>query len=83
MRTGTRVLHPEEVGRIEFVHMHRNNGLHGGITDHWPLRPDCREVRALRKLLARRSDVSVILELNEVEQIGESLDILRSLTPEQ
>ncbi|MBI4681632.1 MAG: hypothetical protein HY757_00780 [Nitrospirae bacterium] len=66
-------------GKIEFVHMHRNNGLHGGITDHWPLTPDCRELRALKELLKIRPDVSVILELNEVEEIEDSLDLLRKL----
>lgn len=65
--------------KIEFVHMHRNNGLHGGITDHWPLTPDCRELRALKELLKIKPDVSVILELNEVEEIEGSLDLLRGL----
>ncbi len=69
----------EDIMKIQFVHMHRNNGLHGGITDHWPLTPDCRELRALRELLKIKPDVSVILELNEVEEIEDSLDLLRTL----
>lgn len=74
-----RNLDPPVIEKIQFVHMHRNNGLRGGITDHWPLSEDCREVRACRELLRVKSDLSVILELNEVDRIGESLGILRSL----
>jgi hypothetical protein len=69
-------------GKIRFVHIHRNNGLHGGITDHWPLNEDCRELKALKQLLKVKSQVGVILELNEVEMIGESLYLLRSLRQE-
>lgn len=67
------------IGKIQFVHMHRDNGLRGNITDHWPLTHNCREVRALEELLKIRADVSVILELNDVEAIDESMDILRAL----
>lgn len=67
------------IEKIQFVHIHRNNGLRGGITDHWPISNNCRELQALKELLKVKSNVSVILELNEVEKIGESLDILRSL----
>jgi sugar phosphate isomerase/epimerase len=72
----------EVMEKIEFVHMHRNNGLHGGITDHWPLLPDCREYRALRELIQRKTNVSVILELNEVDEIGRSLELLAALREE-
>ncbi len=65
--------------KIEFVHMHRNNGLHGGITDHWPLRPGCRELIALKELVRRKPDVSVILEINEIEEIKASLKLLAAL----
>jgi hypothetical protein len=67
------------LNKIQFVHMHRNNGLRGGITDHWPLSPDCREMRALRELLKLKTDISVILEINEIEKINESLGLLREL----
>ena len=67
------------LNKIQFVHMHRNNGIHGGITDHWPLNHDCREVEALEELVKRKPDVSVILELNEVDQIGESLEVLAEI----
>ncbi len=67
------------ISKIQFVHMHRNNGIHGGITDHWPLNRDCREVKALEELIKRKSDLSVILELNEVDQIGESLEVLAEI----
>lgn len=65
--------------KIEFVHIHRNNGLRGGITDHWPLSSGCREVKALTSLLGMKKDINIILEINEIEQINESLNILRSL----
>jgi hypothetical protein len=68
--------------KIQFVHIHRNNGLRGGITDHWPISTDCREIRALRSLMLVKNDVNVILEINEIEQIDESLDILKSLRDE-
>jgi len=68
--------------KIRFVHIHRNNGLHGGITDHWPLNRTCRELQALKQLLKVTSDVGVILELNEIEMIGNSLDLLTSLRKE-
>ena len=67
------------VRKINIVHMHRNNGLHGGITDHWPLRPGCRELIALKELVNRKPDVSVILEINEVEEIEDSLKMLAVL----
>jgi len=77
-----RALDEDHVRKIRFVHMHRNNGLRGGITDHWPLTTGCREMEALRNLLEARSDISVILELNEIEMIPESLDILKTLRKE-
>lgn len=63
--------------RVDYVHMHRKNGEHGGILDHWPLTEDCPEVRALQELIRRKKEVSVILEINEIDQVGESLDILK------
>jgi len=68
--------------KIQFVHIHRNNGLRGGITDHWPLSSDCREIQALTSLLKVKRDINVILEINEIEQINESLNILISLRDE-
>jgi len=68
--------------KIQFVHIHRNNGLRGGITDHWPLSSSCRELKALKSLLEVKHDINVILEINEIEQIDESLNILRSLRDE-
>ncbi len=70
------------IDKIRFVHIHRNNGLHGGITDHWPLNEDCRELKALEELLLLKPDVGVILELNEIEMIDNSLELLRSLRKE-
>ena len=69
----------QTIEKIQYVHIHRNNGLHGGITDHWPLKRDCREVRALTRLISLKPEVNVILEINEVDEIDVSLDILREL----
>jgi len=77
-----KALDAASIQKISFVHIHRNSVLRGGITDHWPLTPDCREVKALRELVRIKPDVSVILELNEIEEIVESLDILRTLRQE-
>lgn len=72
-------LDAKTIDKIDYVHMHRNNGWHGGLTDHWPLLPNCREVIALRHLLKRKSAVGVLLEINETEEIGNSLRILREV----
>jgi sugar phosphate isomerase/epimerase len=74
-----RGLSDECVGKVEFVHMHRNGALRGGLTDHWPLLPGCRELQALRELLKRKRDVGVILEINETWETGTSLSLLREL----
>ena len=72
-------LDKKSIKKINFVHIHRNNGLRGGITDHWPLKPDCRELLALEELIKIKPDVSVILEINEIEMIDESIDLLKAL----
>ncbi len=77
-----RGLPPDIVGRVEYVHMHHNNGPHGGITDHWPLEAGCRELLALRELLRLKHDVGVILELNERDEIGRNIELLKSLERE-
>jgi sugar phosphate isomerase/epimerase len=74
-----RALDETVLKKIQFVHIHRNNGLHGGITDHWPLSRNCREVKALKDLIKKIPAVKVILEINEIEDIRESLNILRGL----
>jgi hypothetical protein len=70
------------IKKIRYVHMHRNNGWRGGLTDHWALSHDCRELRALKKLIKIKADVSAILEINETEMIEESLKLLRALRVE-
>jgi sugar phosphate isomerase/epimerase len=77
-----RSLDDVSIKKIQFVHMHRNNGLHGGITDHWPLSPDCREIRAFKELIRIKPDVNVILEINETEMIGASLKLLSAIRDE-
>jgi sugar phosphate isomerase/epimerase len=70
------------IRRIHYVHMHRNNGWRNGLTDHWYLVPDCREIMALRELLKRTHDIGIFLEINEPEMTGESMKILRALRDE-
>jgi len=67
------------LSRVEYIHLHRNNGLRGGLTDHWPITRKCREVNALKELLKKKSDIKVILEINETEEIEENLRILGEL----
>ncbi len=74
-----RTLEPDLLDAIDFVHMHRVNGTRGGIRDHWGLTEDCRELQALKALLARKKGLRVILEIIEAEDVGKSLDLLRSL----
>jgi sugar phosphate isomerase/epimerase len=71
---------PEDLlDRVEYVHMHRKNGPHGGVIDHWPLTDDCREVQAMKELFRRKKNLAVILEINEMDQLGESLEILQKI----
>jgi|Deesub1362A_J573_1020465.scaffolds.fasta_scaffold00013_166 hypothetical protein len=70
------------VGKIQYVHMHRNGSLRGGLTDHWYLTSGCRELRALRELIKVKPNVSVILEINETEMIDDSLKLLNTLRDE-
>jgi len=72
-------LDEKTINKIDYVHIHRNNGWHGGLTDHWPLIGDCREIFALETLLKIKTDIGVILEINETEMTGESLELLREL----
>lgn len=66
--------------RLEFVHLHRYNGPHnGGLRDHWSLLKDCRELRALEHLLERKKDIGIILEVNDTENLGESLKFVEKL----
>jgi sugar phosphate isomerase/epimerase len=67
------------VEKIDYVHMHHNNGLRGGLTDHWPLKEGCREMKALEALLDRWDGFDAILEINELEEVNESIRMLRAL----
>jgi hypothetical protein len=75
-------LDEECIRKVKYVHIHRNGRLRGGLTDHWPLRPGCSELRALRELMHRTRGIDVILEINETEETGGSLGLLRSLREE-
>jgi hypothetical protein len=68
------------INRINYVHLHRVNGLHwSGLIDHWSLLKDCKELKALKVLLERKEDVGVILEINDMENLGESMALLEEL----
>ena len=68
-------------GKIDFVHMHRKHLFRGGLVDHWPLVPGCRELAALRELLKSRPGVRAILELNE-DETEDNLKLLYALDEE-
>lgn len=71
-------LSSELATRLAFVHLHRSNGPKpNGLIDHWPLTPDCRELKTLRQLLELKPDLKVILELESKEDIEESLEVLQ------
>ncbi|MBP1729615.1 MAG: hypothetical protein H6Q55_44 [Deltaproteobacteria bacterium] len=72
-------LEPEYLARVEYVHMHRVNGVRGGIRDHWGLVEGCRELAALKSLTARKEGLGVILEVIEPEDTKKSLDLLNNL----
>jgi hypothetical protein len=68
------------INKINYVHLHRYNGLHwSGLKDHWSLLKDCKELKALKVLLERKEDVGVILEINDMENLKESLAMLEKL----
>jgi hypothetical protein len=68
------------INKINYVHLHRYNGLHwSGSKDHWSLLKDCKELKALKVLLEQKEDVGVILEINDMENLKESLAILEKL----
>jgi hypothetical protein len=73
-------LEPDLIDLIEFVHMHRVNGVRGGIRDHWGLTEDCRELRALKHLLGRKQGLKVILEVIEAEDVEKSLALIQNLS---
>ncbi len=75
-------LEPEFLDQIDYVHMHRVNGIRGGIRDHWGLTEDCRELQALKHLLARKQGLRVILEVIEAGDVQKSLDLLNTLARE-
>ncbi len=66
--------------RVQFVHLHRYNGPHNdGLMDHWSLLEGCRELMALEHLLERKSNIGVILEVNDTENLAESLKLIERL----
>jgi sugar phosphate isomerase/epimerase len=75
-------LDKECIDKIHYIHMHHNGKWRSGLTDHWPLEEGCREIEALKALLKRRRDLSVILEINETWETEKSLGLLREAARE-
>jgi sugar phosphate isomerase/epimerase len=66
--------------KIDYVHVHRYDGA--ANYDHRGLKAGCRELSALKKLLAARPDAGVILELLNKDEIEDNLDMLFQLKKE-
>jgi sugar phosphate isomerase/epimerase len=65
------------IEKVNYIHLHRFNGVHDGLLDHWSLLENCRELRAFENLLKRKQDIGVILEINDMENLGESLMLVK------
>ena len=76
-----RTLPQRLVKRITFVHMHHHDAEEPrAVKDHKPLDSGCREIEALKVLLARKSDIRVVLELDAAEDgMGQSIELLQKL----
>ncbi len=74
-------LRDEHLSRIDFAHVHKNNGWRpGGITDHWPLEEGCVELLALAKLLKRKKDIKVVVEVDgRDEELMKSIELVSEL----
>lgn len=70
-------LEKDIIDKLNYVHLHRYNGLHDGLLDHWSLLEGCRELSAFEHLLERKQNIGVILEINDRENLGESLRLLK------
>jgi hypothetical protein len=68
---------------VEFIHVHRSNGPHyNGVTDHWGLTANCKELKALKKFLLRNSNVKIILEIINTDDVRESLALIEGVVRE-
>jgi endonuclease IV len=68
------------INKIQFVHLHRYNSLEeNGIKDHWSLVEGCKEIEALKILLKRKRDIGVILEINDIENLEDSIALIEKL----
>lgn len=74
-----KALDDKTIGKINYVHLHRQDGWHDNLTDHWPLTAGCKELNGLEALLRRKQDFTVILEIAGTGGVPESLDLVREL----
>lgn len=74
-----RTLEPEYLSRVDYVHLHRVNGLRAGIRDHWGLVEGCRELDAVKQLSVRKKGLGIILEVIGHRETEQSLELLRTL----
>jgi len=69
------------LGKIDYVHVHRYD--RAASYDHRGLNEGCRELSALKTLLAARPDAGVILELINKDEIEDNLNMLYNLNMAQ
>ncbi len=73
-------LDDKTVAKVNYVHLHRQDGWHDNLTDHWPLTAGCKELNGLEALLRRKQDFTVILEIAGIGGVPESLALVRELS---
>ncbi len=73
-------LESEHIEKLDYIHVHKHNGWKpNGISDHWALERDCVELKALKKLLEIKGDVSVVVEVDGEDELRRSMDLVYEL----
>jgi len=72
-------LNEDIIKKIDYVHIHKCVKMETHTVDHLPLEKDCKELRTLEALLARKPSVTVFLEINDIQQIENSMWLLTEL----
>ncbi len=65
--------------QLDFVHLHRVNGMRKGLADHWGLVEGCKELRTLESVLSINRSCGIILEIIEEEDVEKSLELVRKI----